>query len=233
MPTQTVDVIQHVAFEDLGHFGETLQTLGYAPRLWDAPLLQWERFDARQADLLVILGGPIGVNEQTAYPFLAAELAAVARRLEAGLPTLGICLGSQLIAHALGARVYPAREKEIGWQALRWTEAGKNSPLAELGDAPVLHWHGETFDLPAGAELLASTEVCPHQAFAVGKHCLALQFHPEVTASGLERWFVGHTHEIHHTPGLEVPRLRADTARHAAELRTRGARFLSRWLESH
>ena len=149
------------------------------------------------ADLLVVLGGPIGAYEEELYPFLADELRVIERRLAAGRPVLGICLGSQLMARALGARVYPGTGKEIGWAPLQLTAAGRDSCLAPLGGgAPVLHWHGDTFDLPKGASLLASTPRYKNQAFAWQRHGLALQCHIEATAAGLERWYIGHACEI-------------------------------------
>jgi len=230
MSAKTAVIIQHVLFEDIGHFAQPLQNCDYRLQVLEAHLIDWALFDPLYADLLIVLGGPIGVNDQAEYPFLRQELAALQQRLRAKQPTLGICLGAQLIASALGAAVYPAQEKEIGWHPVRLTQAGHASPLATLGDAPVLHWHGDTFDLPPEAVLLAATEICPHQAFALETYCLALQFHPEVTTSGLERWFIGHTHEIHHSPGLSVARLREDTLRYAPGLKVRGEELLSTWL---
>jgi hypothetical protein len=121
--------------------------------------------------LLIVLGGPIGAYETDTYPFLAAEIALLERRLMHDRPTLGICLGSQLMAKALGARVFPGPLKEIGWGRIDLTEAGAGSSLASLGseDSEVLHWHGDTFDLPAGAVRLACNANYENQAFAFGK----------------------------------------------------------------
>src|SRR6202000_2036621 len=108
--------------------------------------------------------GPIGAYEDEDYPFLKAEMTLIKGQIDDGKPVLGICLGAQLMARAMGARVYPGRAKEIGWKKLTLTEAGEET-LAPLKDVAVLHWHGDTFDLPAGAANLARTDFCDHQAF--------------------------------------------------------------------
>jgi len=224
--------IRHVPFEDLGLLAPLLAKRGFDIAYVDAPAADVGAVDGGAADLLVVLGGPIGVYETAEYPFLEAEIALIERRLKAGRPTLGICLGCQLMARALGARVYPSGHKEIGWAPVALTDAGRASCLAPLGEAAVavLHWHGDTFDLPAGAVHLASTDICAHQAFAIGKHALALQFHLEATAHGLESWFVGHACEIGATPGVTVGGLRRDTARQAGPLAARAERVFAEWL---
>ena len=172
---KTVLAIRHVAFEDLGGFEAPLKATGYAIRYADMGV---DRIaDLPAPDLLAVLGGPLGAYEDDVYPFLRDEIALIATRLTAGQPTLGICLGAQLMARALGARVYPGPGKEIGWKALALTAPGEKL-LAPL-TVPVLHWHGDTFDLPQGATNLAATDICDHQAFAYGRHALAFQFHPE------------------------------------------------------
>jgi GMP synthase (glutamine-hydrolysing) len=128
--------------------------------------------------------------------------------------------------------VYPGPAKEIGWAPISLTEAGQRSPARHLQSGPVLHWHGDTFDLPAGAELLASTSICRNQAFSRGPNALAFQFHPEAEARNLESWFVGHAVEISGVPGLTVNGLRADTRKFAAQARERGCRCFSEWLEN-
>jgi GMP synthase (glutamine-hydrolysing) len=125
-----------------------------------------------------MMGGPMGVYERDRYPWIACQLKRLARRLAADRPTLGVCFGAQMIAAALGATVYPGPAKEVGFHPL--TNVDPASPLAHLADIDVLHWHGDTFDLPEGVALLASTPAFPHQAFSRGPNILALQFHAEM-----------------------------------------------------
>ena len=224
--------IRHVAFEDLGSFAAVLERRGWTISYRDAAVDDLAAAELGTTDLLVVLGGPIGAYEDEVYPFLVDELRVIERRLAAGRPVLGICLGSQLMARALGARVYPGTGKEIGWAPLQLSEAGRASCLAALGEGtPVLHWHGDTFDLPEDAELLASTPRYLNQAFAWERHGLALQCHIEVEALGLERWYVGHASEIAATPGVAVPVLRAEARHWAPLLAPRAARCLEAWLD--
>ena len=224
--------ITHVAFEDLGSFEQTLREADFEIEYLCAASDDLSVIKPETDDLLIVLGGPISVNEVDEYPFLKTELELLARRLAADKPTLGICLGAQLIVRALGARVYPGHQKEIGWSPIQLDEAGSRSALRHfVGDGVcVLHWHGETFDLPEDAEHLASSELYPNQAFSYGKS-LALQFHPEVTARGLEQWFIGHTGEIHQTEGISVNQLRDDTSQFTDTLQARAYLFLMEWLE--
>ena len=153
--------VRHIAFEGLGLLDDLLVARGFSSRYLDAGVDAIAADTLLDADLVVILGGPIGVYEGEAYPFLAGELAAIAARLASKRPTLGICLGAQMIAKALGAAVAPGPRKEIGWAPIELTEEGRTSVLAPLTDTPVLHWHGDNLDLPAGAARLAATEACP------------------------------------------------------------------------
>jgi GMP synthase (glutamine-hydrolysing) len=224
--------VRHVAFEDLGWFGPVLGHRGFAVRYHDAAA-GFAGVDAQAPELVVVLGGPIGAYEEHLYPFLADEIALIRDRLERDQPTLGICLGAQLMARALGARVYPGEVKEIGWSPLTLTEDGMSSSLHPLAgpDLSVLHWHGDTFDLPPGATRLASSALYQNQAFAWGNAALALQFHAEATAEGLELWFVGHACEIAGVPQLSLPALRAESRWRAEALRQPAEAFLGDWLD--
>jgi GMP synthase (glutamine-hydrolysing) len=226
-----VVAVRHVCFEDLGSIETVLRERGLTVTYLEAGRGRLtERVERRAPRLLVLLGGPIGVNDNADYPFLAEEVALVRARLSRREPVLGICLGAQLIAAAMGARVYPAGLREIGWGPVQLSAAGRSSPLAEL-TTPVLHWHGDTFDLPVGASHLASTAACRNQAFAVGRHVLALQFHPEVVGAAVESWLIGHAGELARTPGASVARIRADTRQYAGALEDRSRRLFHRWLD--
>lgn len=228
MPTTLA--LRHVAFEDLGLLAPLLAEHGHTVRYVETPTADLGSVDALSPDLLVVLGGPIGVYESDRYPFIDREVEWLERRLAARRPTLGICLGSQLMAKALGARVYPSGIKEIGWEPVTLAPAAARSCLRHLANTPVLHWHGDTFDLPAGAVHLASTPACRNQAFAVGNHALALQFHAEATGQALEAWFVGHACEIAATSTVSVGALRTATQRHSTALLERGSACFGEWL---
>ena len=229
---KTVLAIRHLHFEDLGSFEDAFRDSGYQVRYCDAGVDDLASIDPLAPDILAALGGPIGVYEDERYPFIRDELRILRQRLDAKRPTLGFCLGAQMMAGALGARVYPGPRKEIGWAPIALTADGQSGPLKHLGNVPVLHWHGDTFTLPGGAMRLASTALTPNQAFAVGRHALALQFHAEVRAEGFERWLIGHTLEITLNKKPSVEELRRDTAKWAAECAMRGRRLMSEWLDA-
>ena len=232
-----VNVIRHLAFEDLAGFTSLLQAKDIEVNYIEAADYalkpdDMSQIDALSDDLLIILGGPVSVNDKAMFPFIEAEINLLEQRIAADKPTLGVCLGAQLIASALGAEVYPGKEKEIGWYPLDLTEAGKHSALRYLSaeHCSMLHWHGETFDLPDGAVLLASSEKYPNQAFSYGENTLALQFHPEVTQHAMEKWFIGHIGEIMQTEGVDVMQLREDTRRYANQLEVQGELFFNSWF---
>lgn len=222
--------IRHVLFEDLGAFGPLLAGAGFDVRYSDVGDADFAVAETAAADLLIMLGGPIGATEEAAYPFLRDELRILERRLAARRPTMGICLGAQLIARAAGARVYPNIVKEIGFGSIALTEAGTRSCLKPFVRDPVtLHWHGDTFDLPTGAERLASTAACENQAFSLGPNVIGFQFHPEADGRGIEKWLVGHAVELA-AAGIDIARVRADAARHGDALRRKAHDVLAIWL---
>lgn len=231
--TRQALVLSHIAFEDLGSFETTLRTRGFEIESLLAAAAADLLPKAQSCDLLVIMGGPMGVYEQDQHPFLANEIAAIRQRIASRKPTLGVCLGAQLMAAALGARVYPGTNgKEIGWSAIQPVQAipAWFAPLVADG-LQLLHWHGDTFDIPAGALHLASSNLYANQAFAIGNFALALQFHPEVTAEGLESWYTGHADELTRA-GISVQALRSAAQQNAPTLAQAAASFLNQWLDT-
>ena len=225
-------VVRHVAFEDLGLLAPILYDAGWNTSYCEAPTQDLDDQSIEQADLLIALGGPIGVYETDRFPFLLKEIALLERRLVQDRPTLGICLGGQLMAKALGSRVFPGSAKEIGWGRVELTNDGQASSLSPLaeGRAVVLHWHGDTFDLPDGAVRLASNAVYENQAFAYGGRAMALQFHVEADPQRLEEWYVGHAVELS-AANVSIPDLRTATAAVAGQSRVQAARIFNKWLQ--
>ncbi len=221
--------IRHVQFEDLGTLAPALERAGYDVTYLDVDSGDLASLDPLAPDLLVVLGGPVGVYQTEAYPFLADELRLLEARLKANRPTLGLCLGSQLIAAALGAKVAPSGHSEVGFSRLTLNDAGQASPLRHLAGVEVLHWHGDTFALPDGATLLASTELCRHQAFALGPNILALQFHPEPDAAGLERWLIGYAGDLAASK-LDPRAMRKDAVFYCPTLQRAAAKLIDDWL---
>jgi len=228
---KTALALRHVAFEDVGVWAATLDAAGYDLAYFEVGLrpLPLDRIVA--TDLLIVLGAPIGVYETEAYPFLIEETAAIGRRLAARRPTLGVCLGAQLMAAALGARVAPGPGKEIGYAPVELAPGAKNSPLAAIDGVDVLHWHGDAFDLPSGAERLAATPLCPNQAFRLGDWALALQFHVEADPLAIESWLIGHTGELANAR-IDPRTIRADALRYGPAVAETGRRLLADWLEA-
>src|SRR6185369_13447209 len=185
--SRKVLAFRHVPFEHSGLIGEALEShdivCEYADLYRDRV-----RPKIRDADALLIMGGPMSANDD--LPYIRQELDLIGDAVSLGKPILGVCLGAQLIAKALGARVYANDVKEIGWYPVYWTPAASRDPLLSGLDNPetVFHWHGETFDLPSGAELLAYSDACRHQAYRVEKNIYGLQFHLEVTPEMIADW---------------------------------------------
>lgn len=226
---KTAIALRHVHFEDIGTLNTVLSEHGYEVKYLDPALGELGNLDIQHGDLLIVLGGPIGVHDEPNYPFLKREIAVVRQWLHAGKPILGICLGAQLIARALGAEVYPLGVKEIGFSPLALTSAGQISPLAALENIPVLHWHGDQFDIPDGGVHLASTAIGANQAFSVGSNVLGLQFHLEADAKKFERWLVGHASELAKA-NIDPNTLRSDGARFGERLTAAAHSVIAKWL---
>ncbi len=234
MPEKLALAIRHVDFEDCGTLADVLRQRGFLLRYVDVSRADLGAIDSVTPDLLIGLGAPVGVYDTRLYPWIADELRLFERRLAAAKPILGFCLGAQMLAHALGARVYPGPVKELGWKPLRLTPQGEQSVVAPLAGSAtsMLHWHGDTFDLPSGARLLASTAEVPHQVYDWGGCVLAFQCHPEIRAADIESWLIGHACEIASTAGVDAAQLRRDTARLAPALAGRARMTFESWLAS-
>jgi GMP synthase (glutamine-hydrolysing) len=216
-------VFQHVAWEILGTLNPHLKSHGVR--------IQYVNFGREPGACpkldgysgLVVLGGPMNVDQVDRHPHLATEVRLIRSALERQLPILGICLGAQLIARALGVPVYAGPEKEIGWYDVSLTDEGRADPLfSHFRDSErVFQWHGDTFDLPDGAVHLASSPVCAHQAFRYGDNVWALQFHLEVDQPLIERWLgvPAHLAEIEALGGrIDPERIRRETRDHVGRL---------------
>jgi GMP synthase-like glutamine amidotransferase len=181
--------LQHADFEDLGCIAPWLAARGHTvrgTRLYAGePLPALPDFDA-----LILMGGPMNVDQHAGHPWLVAEKALVEQAIAAGRPVLGICLGSQLIARALGAEVRPSGMEEIGWFEVQLSADGQRSPA--FAGFPsrftAFHWHGDTFAMPPGCVPLMHSAACAHQAFALGRRVIGIQFHLEVTADNVRTW---------------------------------------------
>jgi len=185
-------IIRHVPYEGIAGFREPIEAAGYALERVDVGDADFASVDFLSPDLLILMGGPMGVYERADHPWIDCEIVRLAERIACGLPTLGVCLGGQMIAAAMGAEVVCGPTLEIGFGPVTPSAAGADSPLRHVAGVPVLHWHGDTFGLPEGVELLASTAAYPHQAFRLGRNLLALQFHAEMGEDPrFEAWLDG------------------------------------------
>jgi GMP synthase (glutamine-hydrolysing) len=175
--------LQHVPFEGLGAIETWAIDRGFditCTKLYDGDSLPYET----DMDLLVVMGGPMGVKDVADYPWLTKEKQFLQKAVVSSTKILGVCLGAQLLAEVLGENVYPNKEKEIGWFPISPAQGAEHHPLGEIfGSAKeVFHWHGDTFDIPDTAIHLARSEVCEAQAFVLNDRILGLQFHLETTA---------------------------------------------------
>ena len=224
---------RHVAHEPLGLLEKVLRDSGMVYSyvdLFDSPP---RVFAPEQISGLVVLGGPMGVYETEQHPYLAAELRWIEHAVAAGLPVLGVCLGSQLIAAALGSQVYPSGTKEIGWSEIQLTAHALDDAL--FCNAPrrfnVLQWHGDTFELPHGAVRLARGQGCENQAFRFGETVYALQFHLEATQAIIDDWFTrdDNCSYISDVEGLDPGAVRGESPQRLEELSPTARSILGRF----
>jgi GMP synthase-like glutamine amidotransferase len=228
-------VLQHISCEPPGAFGDVLRERGaeVVPVELDEgePLPDWRDFDH-----IIAMGGPMSVNDDDRLPWLAGEKRFVAEAVRAGKPFWGTCLGSQLLAASLGGRVYAGPGPEIGLLPVRLTAEARKDPLfRDMPDAlTTLQWHGDTFDLPQGAVLLASSPLYPNQAFRWGERAYAVQFHLEVSVEMAREW--GEVPEYRGAlertlgPGA-LERMIAELEREESGMASMGRRLFERWLE--
>jgi GMP synthase (glutamine-hydrolysing) len=222
-------VLRHVDHEGIAGYREPIEAAGYTIDRIAAHHAGCARLDTLSPDLLVVMGGPMGVYDVDRYPWLNDEIAVLRRRLAADLPTLGVCLGSQLIAAALGADVRKGPVREIGFAPINLTEAGKAGPLKHLDGVDLLHWHGDTFDVPTDTELLATTASYA-QAFSRGSNLLALQFHAEMGEDErFEHWLENDGADIAEV-GSTPDALRAAHDRLGSSAVAAGRAMIGEWL---
>ncbi len=199
-------VVQHVPYEPLGALDALLKARKIRIRYVNFARHPDARPDLAGYDALIVLGGPMNVDEQDRHPHLKTELDLLGAALRRGMPVLGICLGGQLLAHALGATVGRNPTKELGWYDVRLTTSGLVDPALRLlgPQTPIFQWHGDTFAIPAGSERLAQSDLCPNQAFRFGERAYGLQFHLEVDQLLIERWLRLHARELASVRGGEA-----------------------------
>ena len=223
-------IIRHVPHEGVAGYRQPIEAAGYAIDRIDVADPAFATLDLREPDLLIMMGGPMGVYEQEEHPWIKCQLRRLALRLEADRPTLGVCFGAQMIASALGAQVYPGPAKEVGFHPVEIHANGREGPLSHLVAVPILHWHGDTFTLPEGTELLASSHLYEHQAFRRGQNLLALQFHAEMGEDErfnqwIEQWPEAACEACGH-----VDPLRAAHDEHGPRAVTAGRAMIADWL---
>ncbi|MEI9937368.1 MAG: gamma-glutamyl-gamma-aminobutyrate hydrolase family protein [Pseudomonadota bacterium] len=237
---KTAIVLKHVEFEGPSRIAPLLDQRGYQIDVRALYLGDSVPSHLGNDEILIVMGGPMGVSDigKHELPFLEREVELLRSCLEQDQPVLGVCLGSQLLAHAAGARVGPmhdgqARRYEVGWDSIRFhhevgDEVLRGMPLEDQ----VLHWHGDTFDLPTGARHLASSRICPNQAFRLERQ-FGLQFHCEVTSEDVEAWLAGDDGFVERANGKDAfARLRRDTAQRISAQSELGDRLLGNILDA-
>jgi GMP synthase (glutamine-hydrolysing) len=223
-------IIRHVPVEGIAGFREPVEAAGYRLERIDVADPAFATLDLREPDLLIMMGGPMSVYEHERFPWILCQKRRLAQRLELDRPTLGVCFGAQLMAAALGAEVFRGPRKEIGFGSVTIDDTALATPQRHLAGQPVLHWHGDTFTLPEGAERLASSALYENQAFRRGRNLLALQFHAEMGLDPrFEVWTEQWPDDI--AAGGSTPeQLRSDHEAHGAQAVAAGRAMIAEWL---
>jgi len=229
-----VIIIKHIDIEGPGTIGDFLDDNNIPYKIID--VFNGESLPNSLAGVsaTVILGGPMNVYEEDKYPFLKAEDEFLRKVIEKDIPTLGFCLGSQLIARAKDAFVKKNPEKEIGWFKVSLTENGSSDPLFQgfSSEIDVFQWHGDTFEIPDGGVKLAESEICPNQAFRIGGNIYGLQFHVEVTGDMIEQWIDAYKEELESLKGLVDPdKIISDTKLKAESYAAQAKQFCSNFFK--
>jgi GMP synthase (glutamine-hydrolysing) len=220
--------IRHEEIAHLGNLEPVLREFGYEIRYLDAAT---DSFDGVAADLVIVLGGDMGVYETEQHPYIPAELAFLEQRLGQRQPTLGVCLGAQMMAGALGADVFKGPSVEIGFRTVEPTDAGRHSPIRHFAGVPVVQWHGDTFELPSGATRLAESAQYANEAYSIGEYALAVQFHPELHGEMYDEWIADGTASLDEL-GIAHDSLRDERDRYAAGMEAASTAMLREWLTS-
>ena len=233
--------IRHIPREGAGTLETFLSKRKISLNYWDIAENPSEPSDLLEYDCYVILGGPMGVYEEDTYPFIRKEVVLIQTLIAAQKPMLGICLGSQLIAKALGADVRKGPKKEIGWYGVALTQEGRedtsfaqllNSGRAFPSDLTVFQWHGDTYDLPQGASELAYSALYRYQAFRYGTCVYGLQFHIEMTERMIREWITAGADELVSVKkGIDPSRILKDSPVHLSELQKKAFHFYEAFFE--
>lgn len=228
-----VIVLQQVPHETPGTLATVLADAGLSVQVIELFRQIPDSLQLDSAAGLIVLGGPMNVDQTDRYPFLKSEIGWILHALENNLPTLGICLGSQLLAKALGAPVYPNEVKEIGWYEIELTPQASSDGLFAGCEQrqTVFQWHGDTFELPAGAVHLARSELCGAQAFRCGPNAYGLQLHIEVTAEMVDQWLAepDNREELARLDYIDPNHIRSRTPDAIAAMQALGHKILPRF----